>query len=894
MRYAAPLLILILSVPLHAQVAISELCANNHTTLQDADGESSDWIELENTSGSILDISGYYVTDDPTDLTKWEIPATTLLGSAGRVLLFASGKDGTIGGQRHTNFSLSSGGEYLAVVAPNGTTIVHELTPTYPQQYPDVSWGRVNGTNDWGYFTNPTPATVNASVASSVGTDLTWSPALPGDADAITVTATALPRPGATIASAQLRYRVGFGGEVGVTMTQSFGQWSATIPASASGPGDMVRWRVVFTDSGAVQTTLPLYPAPNDSPQYAGVMIPDPSVNTSMKTMYWFMQNTGAANNTTGGRASVWYEGVLYDNILARARGNSSLGWPKKSHKFDFNPGYHLQIPFFGGGVEELNANSTWGDKSFMRQILCAEMYETLGAATSRAFPMRLQRNGTFYSVVNAVEQPDRRYLERNGLDRYGALYKMFNQATSSSSGVEKKTRLWENNGDLGDLISNISQPTGVGLENWLFDNVDVPACISYLVATCLVHDNDHVAKNYYVYRDSDGDGEWRFLPWDKDLTWGRNYTLFGGVLNDTIWTSNDPYSHPLFGDQQHPKVDGPWNRFIDALYRTPRIRQMYFRRLRSAMDSQLLPPGTPAGQLPWENRITQLQTAMSADCALDQAAWGVPSYGSGSLNFLNASNQIATTYLAGRRAHLYNNHGPNGSALIPGAATGSNPITIASIEASPGSPDEAYVELRNCGPDAVDASGWTVSGDVSFSFPAGTVVLPGESLFVAADVPGFRGRATSPTGGEGHLVVGPWSGAISPVPSILVFDAGNGLITNAGDFSFQVATTGSGDLTLAIGGAAPNSPFWIPVSFDTSNPIGCGPVLGLGADAFLTLALPANSPPFNGTTDFAGGYLFVAPAGTIPPGLTADGRAVVLNPTTGQFTLSRILRVSF
>ena len=27
--------------------------------------------------------------------------------------------------------------------------------------------------------------------------------------------------------------------------------------------------------------------------------------------------------------------------------------------------------------------------------------------------------------------------------------------------------------------------------------------------------------KNYYLYRDSDGTGEWAILPWDVDLTLG-------------------------------------------------------------------------------------------------------------------------------------------------------------------------------------------------------------------------------------------------------------------------------------------------------------------------------------------------------------------------------------
>ena len=40
---------------------------------------------------------------------------------------------------------------------------------------------------------------------------------------------------------------------------------------------------------------------------------------------------------------------------------------------------------------------------------------------------MRVQQNGDFYSLAIFIEQPDERYLKRQGLDPEGALYKMFN-----------------------------------------------------------------------------------------------------------------------------------------------------------------------------------------------------------------------------------------------------------------------------------------------------------------------------------------------------------------------------------------------------------------------------------------------------------------------------------
>jgi len=42
--------------------------------LKDEDGDASDWIELRNPNAFGLDVSGYFLTDDPADLKKWALP----------------------------------------------------------------------------------------------------------------------------------------------------------------------------------------------------------------------------------------------------------------------------------------------------------------------------------------------------------------------------------------------------------------------------------------------------------------------------------------------------------------------------------------------------------------------------------------------------------------------------------------------------------------------------------------------------------------------------------------------------------------------------------------------------------------------------------------------------
>jgi hypothetical protein len=137
---------------------ITEFMASNASNipleegdLLDGNGESSDWIEIYNPSDTVVNMDGWYLTDNDANLTKWQFPAVDI--NPGEFLIvFASDKkyedypgnypylDGD--GYYHTNFNLDKvPGEYLALVAPNGETVIHEYFPEYPIQLTDVSYG---------------------------------------------------------------------------------------------------------------------------------------------------------------------------------------------------------------------------------------------------------------------------------------------------------------------------------------------------------------------------------------------------------------------------------------------------------------------------------------------------------------------------------------------------------------------------------------------------------------------------------------------------------------------------------------------------------------------------------------------------------------------------------
>ncbi|MDC0497482.1 chitobiase/beta-hexosaminidase C-terminal domain-containing protein, partial [bacterium] len=154
---------------------ISEFMATNSSGLLDEDGENSDWIEIHNTTNVIADLDGYYLTDDALLLTKWVFPNVSLAPGE-YLVVYATGKDRSVAGSEfHTNFNLDAGGEYLALVKPDGSTIVTDFQPAYPNQETDISYGYDEAALNDGYFVSPTPGAANGESASGFVSDTNFS-----------------------------------------------------------------------------------------------------------------------------------------------------------------------------------------------------------------------------------------------------------------------------------------------------------------------------------------------------------------------------------------------------------------------------------------------------------------------------------------------------------------------------------------------------------------------------------------------------------------------------------------------------------------------------------------------------------------------------------------------
>ena len=536
---------------LAADVIINEFMAANQQTVNDGFGASSDWIELRNRGDAEADLSGHFLTDDPDNLNKWPIPEDTRIAPGDLLLVYASGFDAVDpDGAPHTNFQLSSGGDYIALVS-DGFEVVSEFGADgndYPDQFADISYGIQGGPDGLiGFLTTPTPGEPNSEDIANVGPsilDVVDRPGAIAADESLIVTAELAPAD-AQDATVQLTYRVMFGEETSVAMRDDGlqgdtiagdGHFTATIPAGTATTGEMIRWYVTATDTEQRESRAPAFldqSGSDQSPEYFGTVVADPMVESQVPVLQWFIEpgTERRAETVRGARASVFYGDQFYDNVFVRLRGGSSANQPKKSFKFDFNTANDFRFHPDAGRVREINLNTTYSNKDYIRQALAFETYDAAGLPASEAFPVRVERNGEFFSVAIMIEQPDEDLLDREGLDDEGALYKMFN--TFVPGNVEKKTREYENNDDLNDFVREVNRLEGEELRNYLFDNIDIPAVLNYLAATVIIQNNDQMAKNYFLYRDTNGTGEWMFMPWDLDLVFGLHFMTNDSILDD-------------------------------------------------------------------------------------------------------------------------------------------------------------------------------------------------------------------------------------------------------------------------------------------------------------------------------------------------------------------------
>jgi hypothetical protein len=768
---------------------------------------------------------------------------------------------------------LVSGTNVLAIQGLNNSSAntYFLFTPTLEAKMP------ATGSPGVGYLQRPTLGLENTITVTTIGpsvTEVTQNPARPPAAANQAFRVEARIRPTINpLQTTTLRYvqlwDQAYGAENSLAMNDNGtngdlvamdGLYSALIPGSfmqTLTAGQMLRWRVEATDSAGNITREPAFVDPVNSEQYFGVIAQTPALGSNLPVLHWFssteaVYNThghtfqqAASNSKSGKFNSIYFQrpaeaaGQFYDHVKFNQHGQSTSGFGKKSQNVNFS----ADNPFLWKTTESrlgsFNLLSNYADKSKVRNALAWEFWNQTRHPSHFCEIVRVQQiipstvnSGTdsqFYGLWDMTEDGNGDFLRRWDLDPDGALYKCYNslenatQTANNSSGVEKKTREYENFSDLSTLVTTLDPANSLdSRRQWVYDNVDIPSLVNLLAVSLFIRSNDFGHKNYYMYRDSNDSGEWTPLPWDQDLSFGHTYVAGPNYFDDDLDSARQLIPGATANNRLMRLVVNSTD-FTGA----PAFAAMYVRRLRTLMDTYLGPTSAPVSH--FEDRLDSWQGLMDPnagnfssgtdDADRDYRKWGYWEDGSGTsfahttanaaYHFMRehglrikSSNPVPpypgaspysaygtdpvhhTTlpaFLPGRRQYLYRTDASrpqlSSSLVIPAPMPVQNPLVLENVVFNPGgsTQDGEYFLIRNTGNEEIDISDWRLDGEVEYQFKPGTVI-PGadtvisggagqsvvNQLVVAKKAKAFRSRATSPTSGEFRQVQGGYQGQLS------------------------------------------------------------------------------------------------------------------------------------
>jgi spore coat protein CotH len=246
----------------------------------------------------------------------------------------------------------------------------------------------------------------------------------------------------------------------------------------------------------------------------------------------------------------------VVENVGFRLRGNTSRFSAKKSYKVSFNS-FESGGKFLG--VEKLNLNGEHNDPSIIRSHLAWELFASHGVAASRAAPVRLFINGTYYGLYANIEHIDEQFLQSRFGGDSGTLYKnlwpadlaylgptgeAYRPTDSSRRPYDLKLRDSDDEGydDLAHFIDVLNNTSDALFAEEIERVFDVNGFLRSLAVDVLTGSWDNywfLKNNYYLYNNPHS-GLFEYIPYDFDNSFG---IFWDGIENGADWGTRDLYN---------------------------------------------------------------------------------------------------------------------------------------------------------------------------------------------------------------------------------------------------------------------------------------------------------------------------------------------------------------
>ena len=236
------------------------------------------------------------------------------------------------------------------------------------------------------------------------------------------------------------------------------------------------------------------------------------------------------------------YVGQDKKEVKMRLRGDSSREYPKKS----------LKVKLLDGALNTeksvFNFNAEYKDPSFSHSYFSSLVFKKLNYPCFSSSMANIYINDTYHGLYLEIENMDKDFLIRNGLNPNGDLYKATKDgaclfsASEVYSKWEKKTNKKSSWQPLIRLIKDLRDVTDEDFEEFIKTNFHYELLVDYLAANIFIANGSTNYHNYYLYRDAESNGKWMLIPWDLDKTLSYyNWKPFAYHFTSSDWENDNP-----------------------------------------------------------------------------------------------------------------------------------------------------------------------------------------------------------------------------------------------------------------------------------------------------------------------------------------------------------------
>lgn len=284
--------------------------------------------------------------------------------------------------------------------------------------------------------------------------------------------------------------------------------------------------------------------------------------------------------------ASFVLGGVGSDIGKIRFKGSTSPYFPKKPFKLKFKK--EMKLPN-SKGVEHINLNPCFTDKSYIREKLLWDLFQQWGGLGPRAYCYAdLTINNSYRGLFVCIDALNGDFLEMNGLS--GNLYELdesskgvadlsiINDETILRKVYEKESGDPNDYTDIKSLLDVINNTSESNFVSVMHETFDMKSVYDWFVLNTISQMGDTYTKNYYLLHDiSKSSQSWRIIPWDYDMSMGRDAADGIPYPADHL---NDYFSYT------YTPLDGPKNVLKDRIIANSILYSEYKEHLKNILQN--------------------------------------------------------------------------------------------------------------------------------------------------------------------------------------------------------------------------------------------------------------------------------------------------------------------